>query len=75
MIKMKVLEKILPLALIFTLAIATMSLAYIGNARSHIFHADDCYYVTRMNENNKVYFEDRQDAIDSGYRPCKVCHP
>lgn len=51
---MNVLRKILPLTLIFTLAIAAMAWAYVGNARSHIFHTDDCRYVYRMNDSNKV---------------------
>lgn len=72
---MNVLRKILPLTLIFTLAIAAMAWAYVGNARSHIFHTDNCYHIDRMNDSNKVYFEDRQDAIDAGYRPCKDCQP
>lgn len=72
---MKVLRKILPLTLLFTMAIAAMAWAYVGNARSGIFHTDDCRYVYRMNESNKVYFDDRDDAIDAGYRPCKVCQP
>lgn len=48
---------------------------FIGNARSHIFHYADCRYVGRMSESNKVYFDDRDEAIDAGYRPCKVCQP
>jgi len=27
---------------------------YVGNARTHKFHYASCYYVSRMNENNKV---------------------
>lgn len=72
---MRLVKKILPLTLLFALLIAAMAWAYVGNARSQIFHTDDCYYVSRMNENNKVNFEDRQDAINAGYRPCKVCRP
>ena len=72
---LKAVRKIIPLTLLFTLLVAAMAWAYVGNARSHIFHNDDCYYVTRMNDSNKVYFEDRDEAIDAGYRPCKRCQP
>lgn len=68
-------KKVVPLTLVLTLALAAMAFAYVGNARSHIFHTDDCRYVYRMNDFNKVYFDDRDEAIDAGYRPCKVCQP
>lgn len=49
--------------------------SYIGNRRSHIFHRAGCHYVRRMNEGNKVEFDNRDEAIDEGYRPCKKCRP
>ena len=49
--------------------------SYIGNARSHIFHYASCYHVDAMNEENKVSFSTRQEAISAGYRPCKDCSP
>jgi Adenosine deaminase len=48
---------------------------YIGNSASGIFHYANCRYVSRMSENHKVYFDTRDEAIDAGYRPCKVCRP
>jgi len=47
----------------------------VGNARTHKFHYAGCYYVSRMNENNKVWFETREEASSAGYIPCKVCRP
>ena len=32
-------------------------------------------YVGRMNPDNKVFFDHREQALDDGYRPCKVCNP
>ena len=75
MINIKTIKRILSLTLIFVLSLTALTFAYIGNARSGIFHYDDCRYVYRMNENNKVYFDTREEAIDYGYRPCKVCNP
>lgn len=49
--------------------------SYVGNANSGIFHYSDCRYVYRMAARNKVYFDSRSEAINSGYRPCKVCSP
>lgn len=55
--------------------LAPMAAGYIGNARSYIFHFSGCRYVAQMNPGNKVYFDSRDEAIESGYRPCKVCRP
>lgn len=54
---------------------AWVTVSYIGNRRSHIFHRAGCHYVRRMNEGNKVEFDNRDEAIDEGYRPCKKCRP
>lgn len=48
---------------------------YIGNSNTGKFHYADCRWVQKMSENHKVYFESREDAIDAGYVPCKVCRP
>ena len=55
--------------------VCPLSSSYIGNAHTHKFHYSDCRYVGRMNEDNKVYFESRDEAVDAGYVPCKVCRP
>lgn len=48
---------------------------YIANARTGVFHRADCQYVAKMNSDNEVKYESRNDAIDDGYRPCKKCRP
>lgn len=76
---MKNVKRVISLTLLFVFALAAMAFAYIGNARSGIlsgiFHYDSCQYVYRMNNSNKVYFDSREDAVDAGYRPCRVCRP
>lgn len=49
--------------------------AYIGNARSHVFHYASCYHVDAMKDSNKVYFSSAKAAEAAGYRPCKDCNP
>ena len=49
--------------------------AYIGNARSHKFHRPDCRYTKKIAPRNRVFFQSRQEAINQGYVPCKVCKP
>lgn len=48
---------------------------YIGNSNSHKFHKENCKAVKKMSENNKVYFNSRDDAINDGYVACKMCNP
>lgn len=74
-VSMKNVKRVISLTLLFVFALAAMAFAYIGNARSGIFHYDSCQYVYRMNNSNKVYFDSREDAVDAGYRPCRVCRP
>ncbi len=57
------------------LSFAATALAYIGNHNTYKFHHDGCRYVARMNEGNKVWFDTREEAINAGYIPCKVCRP
>ena len=65
----------LSILLMLILPIIAYASGYVGNAHSHKFHYDNCRYVSQMNENNKVWFESREEAISAGYIPCKVCRP
>ena len=49
--------------------------AYIGNSNTHKFHYRSCSSVGQMNEENKVCFATRDDAIAQGYVPCAKCNP
>ena len=42
---MKNVKRVISLTLLFVFALAAMAFAYIGNARSGIFHYDGCQYV------------------------------
>jgi hypothetical protein len=53
----------------------TSSNKYVGNIETKKFHLITCYYVSQMSSANKIYFNSRQDAINQGYIPCKVCNP
>lgn len=57
-----------------TTGLATeQSIAYHGNTKSKIFHKPDCRYYNC--KNCTVQFMNRQEAVDAGYRPCKICKP
>lgn len=44
-----------------------------GNVNSYIFHAQHCRYFSC--KNCVKVFHSRQEALDAGYRPCKLCKP
>lgn len=48
---------------------------YAGWRRGKIFGRLNCKSGLRMKKENRVFFLTYQDAIDSGYRPCKNCKP
>ncbi|MEE1149593.1 MAG: thermonuclease family protein [Methanobrevibacter sp.] len=49
--------------------------SYIGNSNSGKFHESSCKWGQKTSEHNKVYFNNRNDAVSQGYTPCKVCNP
>lgn len=53
----------------------TQSYSYIGNKNSKKFHLPQCDGTNKMNEKNKVYFNSKQKALDSGFTPCNSCNP
>ncbi len=44
-----------------------------GNVKSRVFHTQTCKYYNCSNCTEN--FKSRTDAINSGYRPCKICDP
>ncbi|KYH30571.1 thermonuclease precursor [Moorella mulderi DSM 14980] len=48
---------------------------YIGNSSSKKFHYPDCRWAKEISPRNRVEFTSRQEAINAGYQPCKVCRP
>ena len=51
------------------------SASYIGNANTGKFHDPSCSSVSKMSDGNKVFFSSRNDAVNQGYVPCKMCNP
>lgn len=48
---------------------------YIGNRDDRTFHEPNCREAKKLTTANEVYFATRDEAIDAGYRPCKICRP
>lgn len=51
----------------------SLGAGYHGNVRSRIFHQSSCRYFNCGN--CTATFGKRDDAIKSGYKPCKICKP
>ena len=49
--------------------------SYVGNANTKKFHYPNCSSVIKMNPNNRVEINSREEAIAQGYVPCKRCKP
>ena len=46
--------------------------SYVGNLATGKFHDSGCRDVNKMNSKNKVYFSNRQDALQNGYSPVVI---
>ena len=67
-------KRILTVATVLILICST-AIAYVGNRNTRKFHYDSCSSVYQMKPSNRVYIETREEAINSGYVPCKRCRP
>lgn len=48
-------------------------IVYIGNKNTHKFHDPACSFLPA--EKNQVFFDNREEAVNDGYVPCKKCNP
>ena len=48
---------------------------YVAGEGSITFHYLWCHYVDQISEEDKVYFNEKYEAIDSGRRACQSCNP
>lgn len=49
--------------------------SYVGSVNSDKFHYPSCSYANRIKSSNIITFSSRDDALSSGYSPCKSCCP
>jgi len=52
---------------------SNISGAYHGNINSHIFHAPNCKHFNC--KNCIKVFQNRELAVNAGYKPCGICNP
>ena len=48
---------------------------YVVNDSSMKFHNKDCKYAQNISSNMRYVMDTRDNLINSGYAPCKVCNP
>ena len=46
---------------------------YIGNVNTKVFHLENCSHLPMAQ--NRIIFENRDAAINSGYTACGICKP
>jgi len=48
---------------------------YIGSRNGYAYHRPTCRHVKRIYLENRIVWSHHEDALDSGFRPCKHCKP
>ncbi len=48
---------------------------YVANKVSDIFHHPDCKAARKIKATSMVVFEDIADALNKGFKPCRLCNP
>ena len=48
---------------------------YWASKESDIFHRPSCEWAEEILYDNLIVYNTRQDAIDDGKEPCRVCYP
>ncbi len=74
MLKRKFIVSIMLFLLLSSTAIA-LSSSYIGASTTGKFHYLDCRWAEKIRADHRVHFSTREEAINAGYVPCKVCRP
>jgi hypothetical protein len=48
---------------------------YIASKKGKVFHKPDCTWASRIKPENLIGYNNLQDALDAGKKPCKQCKP
>ena len=71
-------RKRLALSALAVLLLAAAVLAapqYVASINKEPFHRISCRWAQKISPKNAVYYNTREEAIQDGHRPCKVCRP
>lgn len=53
----------------------SLSGSYTASIRSEKFHLPSCSSAGRISDENRLWFDSRDDAVSAGYSPCSICLP
>lgn len=48
---------------------------YLANRKSYVFHRPDCPFGRQTGSKNRLRFDSRESALESGFSPCRRCRP
>jgi len=48
---------------------------FVASKNSKVFHNADCQWVNKIKPENLVIYNAREQAVNAGKRPCKLCKP
>ena len=54
---------------------AAASYPFIASKNGAVFHRPDCRWAQNISGDNLVGYKTREEAVQSGKRPCKSCKP
>jgi len=57
------------------LAIEQATAPFVGCSSTRILCYRGCHHERRVQESNRIHFASFREALEVGYRPCKVCQP
>lgn len=63
------------LAVLFLAAAVLAAPQYVASIHKEPFHRISCHWAQKISPKNAVYYNTREEAIQDGHRPCKVCKP
>ena len=58
-----------------TVEVAPTEYKYVASKNSDVFHNAECSSAKRIAAKNLVHYKSRDEAINAGKRPCKICKP
>lgn len=63
------------LAVLLLAAAVLAAPQYVASINKEPFHRISCRWAQKISPKNAVYYNTREEAVQDGHRPCKVCKP
>lgn len=53
----------------------TATFVFVGSVNSDVYHRQSCIHAQNIDYDNRIVFLSEEEAINAGYRACKICKP